>query len=280
MVPAVNALVLAGILALFTGAVQADTLVIPGTGASQGLLRDLAEAFEQENPETDLEVPPTVGSRGGIRALRAGRTPVARISRPLKDSERQAGVHAVFFAITPVVFITHPTVQGVDNLSADDLIAIYSGQLRNWEAFGGPSRKIYPVTRDSGSVLGAVRAVIPTFPEARLPLAKPVASTIDMVKTVESHPFTIGFSTLNQASAHRVNILRFSGFSATAESLTGSEYPINVTLGLAFKDDSDPLLQRFIDFLFSARAAAIIVDHGALPLAPGTQTLAAGKTTE
>ncbi len=245
---------------------SAETLEIPGTGASQLLLRSLAREFEAQNDDIRLVIPHSIGSRGGIRALTMGKTSAARISRPLSENEKQAGLKAIYFAVSPVVFITHPSVRGVTSISRDEVIAIYSGQTRNWEAFGGPPRKLYPVTRDSGSVLGAVRAVIDDFPDARLPVAKPVPSIVDMVEAVQSHPFSMGFSTINLARQYKVNILKFDDVAPEDSAVISESYPISVRLGLALKDRDDPSLERFIDFLYSESAATIMREHGALPL--------------
>ncbi len=254
------------LLSLLSGFAVAGPLEIPGTGASQLLVRELAKNFEFKNPGIIIRVPHTIGTRGGIRALLSGKNKVARISRPLKDSEKAAGIKAVFFAISPVVFIVHPSVGGVRNLTADQVIAIYTGELRNWESLDGPPRKIYPVTRDSGSVLNTVRRSITGFPEAKLPLAKPVSSIIDMVETVEAHPFSVGFSTLNLARSHEVKVLDYNGVKATDNAIISAQYPISVPLGLAMRDPELPVLRRFIDYLHSDEAAEIMRRHGAVPL--------------
>lgn len=250
----------------FVTTANAETLEVPGTGASQLLLRDLARAFEAKNVDLRLVIPHSIGSRGGIRALTQGKTKAARISRSLTDTEKRRGLRAIYFAVSPVVFITHPSVQEVTSVSPEDIVSIYSGNIKSWEPLGGPPRKLYPVTRDSGSVLGAVRAAIEGFPDAKLPIAKPVPSIIDMVEAVQSHPFTIGFSTLNLARSHNVNILKFNDMAADEHAAITEAYPINVRFGLALKDVDDPTLTRFIDFLYSETASAIMRAHGTLPL--------------
>ena len=44
--------------------VLAEQLVIPGTGASEVILQELAAAFNAENPGSEVIVPPSVGSGG------------------------------------------------------------------------------------------------------------------------------------------------------------------------------------------------------------------------
>ena len=62
------------VLLLFVAplAMAQNRIVIDGTGDSQQLLRILAKAFEQANPGTEVVVPDSVGSSGGVRSLLKG----------------------------------------------------------------------------------------------------------------------------------------------------------------------------------------------------------------
>ena len=51
-------------LYLWPQLVKAETLVIPGTGASETLLKKLAVSFNRKTPEHNVEIPPSVGSNG------------------------------------------------------------------------------------------------------------------------------------------------------------------------------------------------------------------------
>jgi len=51
------------------GTAQAETLRISGTGVALGGIILLGDAFEAENPGTTIEVLPSLGSSGGIKAL-------------------------------------------------------------------------------------------------------------------------------------------------------------------------------------------------------------------
>jgi len=52
-------------ICLASTSVLAEQLMIPGTGASEVILRELAAAFNAENPGSEVIVPPSVGSGGG-----------------------------------------------------------------------------------------------------------------------------------------------------------------------------------------------------------------------
>ena len=58
-----------------------------GTGDGIDLLRALGSAYMTDHPETNVIVPPSIGSGGGIAAVNAEKEVLARIARPLSDSD-------------------------------------------------------------------------------------------------------------------------------------------------------------------------------------------------
>ena len=137
-------------LCLQLGEALGESLTIAGTGDSQELLRALAEKFEENHPQVDVIVPDSVGSSGGIREVLDGKSQLARIARPLTEKEISLDFHEVVFARSPVVFVVHPSVTAVDNLSYAQVIAIYSGEIQNWQQLGGEDKTLYVVNREGG----------------------------------------------------------------------------------------------------------------------------------
>ncbi|MDB4470643.1 substrate-binding domain-containing protein, partial [Deltaproteobacteria bacterium] len=76
------------VLLVSNNAIAQEQLVIDGTGDSQQLLRQLAQAYEAANPDSKIIVPDSSGSSGGVKALLKGKTDLARIARPLKAKEK------------------------------------------------------------------------------------------------------------------------------------------------------------------------------------------------
>ena len=126
-----------------------ETLVIAGTGDSQALLRNLGAIFEKSHPDVTIEVPNSIGSGGGIKAVGRGEAGLGRTARALKEKEKP-GLTDVAFARSPVVFATNTSVHEVLDLSREQILAIYSGKINNWKEVGGPDGKIYPLSREEG----------------------------------------------------------------------------------------------------------------------------------
>jgi phosphate transport system substrate-binding protein len=230
-------------------AAEPEILTIAGTGDSQFLLQKLADDFNKAHPEIRVLVPNSVGSTGGIRALLAGEIRLARTARPLKEKEQGQGLVEVRFAYSPIAFVTHPSVEGIDNLTSAQIIGIYSGQYGRWSELGGPDAKIYPVDREIGD---SSRTVL----EKRLPGFRDIHSrgkifynTPDAANAIASHSFTVGFLPLNIASYAGLKVLRIDGKSPRKYVTSGSAYPYIVPFFMVSRGEpAGPALQ-FLRFL-------------------------------
>ncbi|MCX5891982.1 MAG: hypothetical protein NTW80_03255, partial [Deltaproteobacteria bacterium] len=63
------ALLLGWLLTWQAAGLAAETLVIPGTGSCEAILQELAGAFKARHPGQEVVIPPSIGSRGGLRVL-------------------------------------------------------------------------------------------------------------------------------------------------------------------------------------------------------------------
>jgi phosphate transport system substrate-binding protein len=230
-------------------AVEPKILTIAGTGDSQFLLQKLAEDFNKAHPGIRVVVPNSIGSTGGIRALLAGEVQLARTARPLKQSEQGQGLIAFRFADSPVAFVVHPSVEGVDNLTSAQIIGIYSGQYRRWSELGGPDAKIYPVDREVGdSSRTVLEEHLPGFRDVHS-RGKIFYNTPDAASAIASHHFTVGFLPLNIALNSGLKVLRIDGESPLDYITSQSSYPFIVPFFLVSKGEPDGPALKFLQFL-------------------------------
>lgn len=145
----------------------AKELRICGTGDSQDLLRELGDLFEEQHPDTRVIVPESIGSSGGVKATVAGKCDLARLARPLKDKEKAHGLSSLVFSHSPVVMVVNESVTGLDSLTVDEIIGIYSGRISNWQELGAPAAPIYVANREWGdssrSVLARICPALPAW---------------------------------------------------------------------------------------------------------------------
>src|SRR5436853_7819220 len=84
---------------------QAGDLSVVGTGDGIDLLRALGAAYTADHPDTNVIVPPSIGSGGGVAAVRANKEILGRIARPLSDPEKKGRLVAVPVFPLPCAFL-------------------------------------------------------------------------------------------------------------------------------------------------------------------------------
>ncbi|MCS7019294.1 MAG: phosphate ABC transporter substrate-binding protein [Bernardetiaceae bacterium] len=130
-------------------------LIIKGSDTEVNLMVLLAEAYWQQHPKWQVSVSGG-GSGVGIVALLNGRADIANSSRPMNAKEQalfqRYGVacDTFIFAEDAIAIIAHAT-NPIDSLTVEQLQAIFSGQLRNWQSLNGNHLKINLYGRPNNS---------------------------------------------------------------------------------------------------------------------------------
>ncbi len=240
---------------------------ISGSEDCQRLLRRLAAALEEELEGGSIVVPDGIGSTGGLRQLLAGKTDLARISRPLTEEEQAQGIVAVPFALTPVVFVVHADTAGIANLSQRQIAAIYTGAITDWSQVGGRPGPIYPVTRNaSDPSLRILVRRLAGFPE-QSPVAKVVYSTGKTAAILQRFANTIGFLPLAMLpNDERLIVLRIDGIMPSPAAVQSGAYPLAIPNAIAYRGRLSGLARRFVAFLRSEPARRLILANGAAPI--------------
>jgi phosphate transport system substrate-binding protein len=247
---------------------QATTLRIPGTGDSEELLRAVGAAFAATAPDITVEVPDSVGSTGGIKALLAGKAELARAARPLRNEERNQGLVEFVFAETPVVFAVNPSVTGVAGLTSAQALDVYAGKITDWSALGGTPGPIARVSREMPETSRAVlNAAIAGF-EALSTEGQVVAySTPEAVDMVRRNPGTIGYFSLTSMTGAGLVPLVLGDVPPTPEALATAPKAPRIRLSLVYRSPLSPAGERFLAFLQSPQGAQLLTRFGCRPLA-------------
>jgi phosphate transport system substrate-binding protein len=240
-------------------------LTVCGTGDSQQLLRALGEAFSETHPDTVIEVPDSIGSSGGIRATADGKCDIGRTARPLKKKEMGYGLNYRLFASTPVVFVTNKSV-AVHDISTPQVIALYKGEIGNWQQLGGKDAVLYLAVRYHGdSARSVLEKHMPPLAEFIDWAGEITYSTPETVEAVVRHDHTIAFLPLAMAVKNNLNIFRLNGIEPSAENIRNATYPLIIPLGLVWKGELQGASEDFVNFIFSHRGKKVIADNGAVP---------------
>ncbi|NWG24464.1 MAG: substrate-binding domain-containing protein [Pseudorhodoplanes sp.] len=238
-------------------------ITIVGTGDGMELLRAASAEFKRDKPDVRVEVPPSVGSGGGIAAVGAGRAILGRVARKLTDTERDAGI--VYWPIfrMPSAFYVHPDAN-VSGLTTEQLADIYSGRIRNWKEVGGADLRIRVVRReDADSTLLVLRSSMPGWKDLAITdMSKMATTTQDSIETVRDVSGAIGFGPYSKELNKDLTVLKINGRHPLDEG-----YPSSNEVALIYRDGSlTPLAKDFIAYMDSPGGHKVIADFSAVPV--------------
>ncbi|MBI5067548.1 MAG: substrate-binding domain-containing protein [Deltaproteobacteria bacterium] len=259
------------LLALPAAAPGADAapIRITGTGSAIGLLERVSRAFEQAHPGSKVQLLPSVGSAGAIRAVAAGALDVGLSGRELQPDERQAPVRLLGFARTPFLFAAAPGV-AVRSLTAAEVVRIYRGQQIRW-AGGERIRLVLRPRADADTAF--LRAISPEMAAAvDAAQGRPgmlVATTNqECDQTVATTPGGLGPSTLAQllTEPRGLQPLAWEGVEPTLANLAAGRYPLSKPLYLVLPRAPSPAVRELVAFLGSPGGRRLLEESGCLPL--------------
>lgn len=266
-----KALLVGLLLWLQAPGLAAETLIIPGSGACEFVLRDLAAAFNARNPGQEVIIPPSIGTSGGIRALLQDQCVLVRVVVLLDKKKSDPRFAYRVFGQDAVVFAVGASVE-VKSLTPAQLAAIFTGKITDWREVGGPHGPIRLFIRDAADTnLGAIQfhleefRGIPFSPENKL-----VYYDYEMVQMLKKYRSGIGMLTNSSIYGDSsIKALAIDGIRPSPENIKSGNYKITATYALCFKKGQQlpELACSFIDFVFSNDAQAIIEKHGMIKVA-------------
>lgn len=258
------------IAAAWSGQAPSRNFVIAGSGTAQPSVRPLAEAFSMLHPNIRIEIPPSLGSAGGIQAAADGAVTIGLASRPLRDSEKGGGLTVLPYARTIVVIAVHPTVAD-DGITFDDLVQIYRGAKSRWR----DGREIIVLTREPGnSSLMVLDEEIPGFKEAyaesqQAKRWRTIFTYEEMVQVLGRTPYAIGLADMGAITTQRLSLkpLKINGVLPTPENVRSGKYPLVKTMTFVFLKDKLPAeAKAFLEFVRSSEGKTILRAKGYLPV--------------
>ena len=250
--------------------VHAEQLEIPGTGACETILKELAVAFNEKNREHKIIIPLSVGSGGGIRLVGTGAARLARVARPLNEKEKQYSLKYLIFAKDPVVFaVGHKT--GVDELSSRQLADIFSGKIENWREVGGNNERVRLLVREpQDSSFMVIQEMLPSFNNLKFTKkAKVLFHDYEMVNALNKYSTVIGWLTNSSMKEVKfsVKIVTVDGVKVSRENILAGKYKLLSDYGFVYKKENlTGIAEEFVNFVFSEQGRQILADAGLMPI--------------
>lgn len=253
----------------FSGSsLHAETLIIGGSGSDLGTFKILVSEFKKTRPDVEITILPSMGSSGGMKALKHARIDLALTSRALKQKEISAKIQFKHYASTPMVFAVAKSSKQ-QNINKDQVLSIFTGEIKHWPD-GSVVRPILRPSTDSDTkiLLDTLIDCKPCFKKSYQRRGVPVALTdqesADMIASV---PGGLGTSTLALLLSENkpLKVLKLNGVVPSAESLERHSYPVYKELFFAYnRQNTKQSLDAFLTFLKTEKALSIFLDTGHL----------------
>jgi len=153
-------------------------------------------------------------------------------------------------AVVAMAAVTNKDV-GIDSLTKDQLVSIFTGKVTNWKDVGGKDEKIVLVNRPSSS---GTRA---TFDKYALGTkSQDIAGSIQedasgtVKKLVSETPGAIGYLALSYLD-DSITALKYEGVEATPDNVASGKYPVWAYEHMYTKGEPDAATKAFLDYVMS-----------------------------
>ena len=243
------------------GAELSGSISMSGSTSMEKFGNALAESFMEKYPNVTVTVEFT-GSSAGVEAALSGASDIGNSSRNLKDEEKSAGAVENIVAIDGIAVAVDPK-NTVTDLTKDQLIAIYTGEIKNWSDLGGENMPIVVVGREAGSgTRGAFEEILGI--EDKCVYANELDSTGAVMAKVASTPGAIGYISLD-AVDDSVIALKLEGAAPSAETIKSGEYFLSRPFVMATKgeiSEQNELVQALFDYVYSEEGQELAASVG------------------
>lgn len=241
------------------------SIVALGSSAMQPLIDEAAKSFMQINPKAQIQVQGG-GSGTGLSQVSSGG---ADIGNSDVFAEEKKGIDASILVDNQICVVGMGAVANadilIDNLTQDQLIAVFTGQIKNWKEVGGSDLDVILVNRPKSS---GTRA---TFLKYGLNSQEEVEgiteeSSGNVKKIVMETPGAIGYLAFSYFDEN-IRGLKIDGIEPIAENIYTGEYKIwayehSYTRGAAIG-----LTDEFLKYLKSEDVQdTIIPEMGYIPV--------------
>ena len=236
-----------------------------GSTSMEKVVNILAEQFMNDNPGVSVTYDPT-GSGTGIESARTGSCDIGLASRALKTSE--TGLTGTVVALDGIAIIVNKDCP-VDDLTIEQIAAIFKGEIKNWNELGGEDLAISCVGRESGSGTRDGFESVTGTSEACV-LAQELTSTGAVISAVAANPNAIGYASLSAVEGQDgIKALKVNGVDCSEETVLDGTYAVQRPFVLVTREGEtlSPAAQAFFDYATGTAANDLIRQAGAVPVA-------------
>jgi len=242
-----------------------DSIVVLGSSAMQPLVDEAAKKYMESNSSSQIQVQGG-GSGTGLSQVSSGG---ADIGNSDVFAEEKKGIDAKLLVDHQIAVVGMAPVinieTGVDNVTTDQLIAIFTGQIKNWNEIGGNDLEIILVNRPKSS---GTRATFLKFALNGNEEAEGITeeSSGNVKKIVSETPGTIGYLAFSYFD-DSIKVLNIDGVEPTADNIYVGKYKVWAYEHSYTKGEAVGLTKEFLNYMMSDEIQdSIIPEMGYIPV--------------
>lgn len=252
------------------GAIFAFLACVPVAGAEEVLRYAGSTTLQQYYlPEAAIAFEARTGGRllvqggntdPGLVALAAGKIDLAGAARFLTAGEKAAGLVETLIAWDPLAVVVQ-AANPVENLSRNQLQALFSGEIHNWQQLGGPNLPVQVVSSPlgSGTRVAVDELVLRGKPSTRRELV--AARVVDCDDQVARYAGGITLVSHSMVEAREVKVLTVDGVLPTQDDVATQRYALVKPLLLVTRGKPRGSAEKFIEFSLSAEGQELLSRH-------------------
>lgn len=233
------------------------TITAAGSSVLKPLVDEASQKFIEKNPNVSITVD-AGGSGEGLKQVSEGTVTIGNsdVSAEEKldaDQAKELVDHQVCVVTMAPIVNKDVTEAGVKDLSTDQLIGIFTGQITNWKDVGGPDEDIVLVTRPSSS---GTRATFEKYALNGNAEAENKSMETDdsgvLLKNVSDTKGAIGYVALSYLVDNKdVDAVSIDGVAPTLENTYNGTYKVWTMEHMYTKGKGSKADKAFIKYIMS-----------------------------
>ncbi len=262
-----GAIALLGTLAIAPASAK-ETISTVGSSSVTPLMEVFGETYMKRNNHVFIEVQGP-GSSAGIRAVKSGSADLGMSSRNLKASEKEDSLQELVVARDGIAVVVNPK-NPLQALTAEQVTAIYKGDITNWKQVGGEDKPIVAITRDTASgtrgafedIMKLKRKISGKKVSAISQRAQVAAGNGALKTSVASNPFSIGYISLGTVDSS-VKALAIDGTKASVDNVKDGSYKVARPFLVLYREGQPSIeTQKFLDWMVADEAQDLVAKKG------------------
>lgn len=236
-----------------SGANLSGSILASGSTALQPLVEQVAEKFMETNTGVDIQVQGG-GSGTGLTQVSEKQVDIGNsdvfAEEKLKDAAKAAELKDHQVAVVAIAAVSNPAA-GVDSLTKQQLVDIFTGKITNWKEVGGADQAIQIINRPASS---GTRATFESFAlgtkteDLKGSIQEDSSGTVK--KMIGETPGAIGYLALSYLD-DTVKTLNYDGVEPSVDNVVAGKYPVWAYEHMYTNGEPNETVKAFLDYFMT-----------------------------